>query len=220
MLKDGRRFVQGYNAQAAVSEDQIVVAAEITNAARDSTVFTDVVAATCGNLTAAGAPTPATLVADAGYWETRNVTLNIDTEILIVPVPATSGITDPDDPRIAHRAAVISRLDRGEITVHQAADEMGVSTTWARKLLTDHRRGGADPAQLRTRMLERLDTETGAAAYAKRKTTVEPVFGNLKANLRFRRFSRRGLDATHSEWRLVCTVHNLLKLHRHRLAAT
>ena len=67
-------------------------------------------------------------------------------------------------------------------------------------------------------MLERPATETGAAAYAKRKTTVEPVFGNLKANLRFRRFSRRGLNAAASEWRLICTGHNLLKIHRHRLA--
>lgn len=29
-------------------------------------------------------------------------------------------------------------------------------------------------------MLERLATDAGAAAYAKRKTTVEPVFGNLR----------------------------------------
>jgi hypothetical protein len=52
------------------------------------------------------------------------------------------------------------------------------------------------------------------------KTTIETVFGNVKANLGFRRFSMRGLDAASSEWRLVCTVHNLLKIHRHRLAAT
>jgi hypothetical protein len=69
-------------------------------------------------------------------------------------------------------------------------------------------------------MVERLATEHGTAAYAKRKTTVETVFGNIKANLGFRRFSNRGLDATSSEWRLVCTVHNLLKIHRQQLAAT
>ena len=67
-------------------------------------------------------------------------------------------------------------------------------------------------------MQHRLASPTGAAAYAKRKITVEPVFGNLKANLRFRRFSRRGLTAAASEWRLVCTVHNLLKLHHQRTA--
>jgi len=46
----------------------------------------------------------------------------------------------------------------------------------------------------------RLSSEAGAAAYAKRRNTVEPVFGNLKANLGFRRFSRRGFDATRCEW--------------------
>ena len=37
-------------------------------------------------------------------------------------------------------------------------------------------------------------------------------------NLRFRRFSHRGLAAVTSEWRLICTIHNLLKLRRHQLA--
>jgi hypothetical protein len=39
VIKDGRRYVQGYNAQAAVTEDQIVVAPEVTTVARDSLVF-------------------------------------------------------------------------------------------------------------------------------------------------------------------------------------
>ncbi|MCA1735488.1 MAG: transposase, partial [Actinobacteria bacterium] len=58
----------------------------------------------------------------------------------------------------------------------------------------------------------------GAAAFAKRGITVEPVFGNLKANLGYRRFSRRGFSAVASEWRLISTAHNLLKLHRHQPA--
>ena len=131
-------------------------------------------------------------------------------------MPATSGITDPDDPRRKQREAVIERVEAGKLSITQAAEEMGVSHTWARKLVNDHGRGVADPAQLRIEMQERLASDTGAAAYAKRKTTVEPVFGNLKANLGFRRFSRRGLDAVRSEWRLICTIHNLLKLHRHQ----
>jgi hypothetical protein len=64
-------------------------------------------------------------------------------------------------------------------------------------------------------MEHRLRTEEGAAAYALRSQTVEPVFGILKATLGFRRFSRRGLAACQSEWNLVCAVHNLLKVFRH-----
>jgi hypothetical protein len=48
---------------------------------------------------------------------------------------------------------------------------------------------------------------------------VEPVFGQIKSNRRIGRFKRRGRAAARSEWRLIATTHNLLKLHRHALAA-
>jgi len=220
MLRARNRFLQDYNAQAAVSEDQIVVAAELTNAANDSTQLVPMIDITRQNLAKAESPDVGTFVADAGYWSAENLSRVVDIDVLVAPMPATSGITDPDDPRRKQRQAVIQRVKAGEITVRKAAEEMGVSATWVRKLLSDHRRGIAEPAQLRIEMEERLASKTGAAAYAKRKTTVEPVFGNLKANLGFRRFSQRGPAATSSEWRLICTIHNLLKLHLHQLATT
>lgn len=218
MLRARNRFVQGFNAQAAVSEGQVVVAAELTNAANDSTMFAPLVEATEANLGQAGSDSgPTAYVADAGYWSVPNATLATDAEVLITPIPATQGITDPDDPRITERNAVLDRLDAGELTVRQAAAEMGVSETWARKLRDDRRAGTADPARLRKAMLDRLASDDGRARYAKRKVTAEPVFGNIKANLRFRRFSRRSMPAALSEWRLVCSVHNLLKLRTARL---
>jgi len=45
-----------------------------------------------------------------------------------------------------------------------------------------------------------------------RKTTVEPVFGNLKENLGFRRFSLRGLENVKSEFKLMAIAHNINKL--------
>jgi transposase-like protein len=166
-IKDGRRFVQGYNAQAAVTEDQIVVAAEVTNAARDSVVFATMVTATEQNLAGNGADPVEVLVADTGYWSIDNATLDIDADVLITPMPATGGITDPDDPRIARRRDVIERLDRSDLTIKAAAREMGVSTTTVRKLLRRHRSGRPDPVEVRRAMVERLATERGAAAYAK-----------------------------------------------------
>ncbi|MGI8515384.1 MAG: transposase [Acidimicrobiia bacterium] len=220
IIKDGQRYVQGYNAQAAVTEDQIVVAAKVTNAATDSVVFSDVVATVEENLARAGGSPAGTFVADAGYWSPHNATLDTSAEVLIAPLLATGGITDPDDPRTVGRKETVERLSRGEITVRDAAQEMGVSATWVRKLLRGYLDGDPEPAKLRTEMLQRLATETGAAAYAKRKITVEPVYGHLKANLGYRRFLRRSLDAVESEWRLICTVHNLTKIHRHRIATS
>jgi transposase len=63
-------------------------------------------------------------------------------------------------------------------------------------------------------MREKLSTEEGRALYARRKATVEPVFGQIKETRGFRRFSFRGLCPVEAEWRLICLTHNLLKLFR------
>jgi transposase len=63
-----------------------------------------------------------------------------------------------------------------------------------------------------------LATEWGAELYLRRQGSVEPVFGQIKANRGANRFLRRGRSAVRSEWRLLTATHNLLKLHRHQLA--
>ena len=60
-----------------------------------------------------------------------------------------------------------------------------------------------------------LETPRGHAAYARRKATVEPVFGQIRACRGFRQMSFRGLFKNRCEWLLVCATHNLLKLWRH-----
>jgi hypothetical protein len=59
----------------------------------------------------------------------------------------------------------------------------------------------------------RLKTQSGKAAYAKRKSTIEPVFGIIKSVLGFRQFLLRGLDAVKGEWDLVCIAFNLKRLY-------
>jgi len=63
-------------------------------------------------------------------------------------------------------------------------------------------------------MREKLRSEAGADLYRRRKTVVEPVFGQVKEARGFRQVSFRGLEAVQEEWRLVCLTHNLLKLFR------
>ena len=63
-----------------------------------------------------------------------------------------------------------------------------------------------------------LATENGHQLYRKRQGTVEPVFGQTVFNRKLTRFHRRGHAAVHSEWRLITSTHNLLKLHSHRMA--
>jgi hypothetical protein len=61
-------------------------------------------------------------------------------------------------------------------------------------------------------MTARLKRGGFRSRYRLRKQTVEPVFGQIKAARGFTRFSLRGLAKAASEWSLVCTAHNLLKL--------
>ena len=72
-------------------------------------------------------------------------------------------------------------------------------------------------ARRRYQMQIKLRSDLGRETYAKRKVLVEPVFGQIKAAMGFRRFSLRGLAKAASEWGFVCACHNLLKLFRRRL---
>ena len=69
------------------------------------------------------------------------------------------------------------------------------------------------------RMARKLRTKRGRTLYAKRKGMIEPIFGQLKQVLGFRQFSLRGPASMRGEWRLMCAVHNLLKLWRRGQAA-
>jgi len=69
------------------------------------------------------------------------------------------------------------------------------------------------------RMKRRLDTPEGRAQYGRRFATVEPVFGNLRANKRLDRFTLRGRTKVDAQWKLYCLVHNVEKLAHHGYAA-
>lgn len=221
MLRSGQKFVQGYNAQAAVTGGQVIVAAQVSNAANDTTQLAPVLAEAQANLAAAGHEEPiGTVVADAGYWSTDNATLDTPVQVLIATTPATKGDIAAGDPRLAIREQVLAALDRGQLTTKQAAAQLGLSEGWTRHLLAHYRHLGCDPAIVRAQMDAALEDPDNAARYAQRKITVEPVFGQVKHNRGYRRFTRRGLPAVDSEWKLICTTSNLLKLHRHRGTAT
>jgi len=64
------------------------------------------------------------------------------------------------------------------------------------------------------RMRRTLRTKRGRRLYAKRKVTVEPVFGQIKQGRGFRQFLLRGHHQVRGEWALICTTHNVLKLWR------
>lgn len=65
---------------------------------------------------------------------------------------------------------------------------------------------------LRKKAKEKLETEEGVKYRKKRPVDVEPVFGNIKQNKKFKRFYLRGLQKVKTEFGLIAISHNLAKL--------
>jgi transposase len=72
----------------------------------------------------------------------------------------------------------------------------------------------AKDATAKQRMARKLRTKRGRAVYSRRKTIVEPVFGQMDTVQDARQLLLRGKQAASDQWRFHCAIHNLLKLHR------
>ncbi|HLD88745.1 MAG TPA: transposase [Candidatus Nanoarchaeia archaeon] len=66
-------------------------------------------------------------------------------------------------------------------------------------------------------MRDKMTTQEAKEVYRLRKSTVEPVIGNIKQNLGFREFLLKGLHGTRIEMNLVSIAHNLGKIWRMRM---
>jgi transposase len=137
-----RGSIQGYNAQAVTTTEQVIVAAELTQQANDLQQLQPMLTATAATLGAAGiTQRPGTLLADSGYWTIANLTAIPDAPELLIP-PARHG--RQGKPR------------------------------------KDGKPSTSKSDGLRAAMTARLASGDGRVCYAKRKETVEPVFGQIK----------------------------------------
>jgi Transposase DDE domain len=176
MRSKGLPHRQAYNVQTAVTEQQIIIAAEVSLEAADFGQLEPMLDHALAHLSRHGiTEQPEAVVGDAGYWHTRQIEAiaGRGIEVLIPP---------------------------------DGAAREGKRPGWENERYE--------------RMREKLATERGRKLYALRKTTIEPVFGQIKYNRRVDRFMRRGRAAVRSELRLVAATHNLLKLHSHWIADT
>src|SRR4051794_25207520 len=62
------------------------------------------------------------------------------------------------------------------------------------------------------RMKRKIDSERGREMITRRFATVEPVFGNVRANKKMNRFTLRGEQKVDGQWKLYCMVQNIEKL--------
>jgi transposase len=68
---------------------------------------------------------------------------------------------------------------------------------------------------IRDAMARKIRSEAGWAKYCTRMKIVEPVFGNIKYNMGFCRFSLRGLAKTRGEFFIAACIHNMTKIKNH-----
>jgi hypothetical protein len=111
--------------------------------------------------------------------------------------------------------AAVAAVEREDgPTVYAAVERTGHHRTVEDLLAVPEPEGPAGGATDREAMRRRLRTATGRAAYKKRKETVEPVFGIIKAAMGFRQFLLRGLKKVGLEWSLVTLAYNFRRLAR------
>jgi transposase len=95
-LKTTKGFVQGYNAQAVVTEDQIIVAADISTESLDTANLEPMVADACAALEAAGiADKPGVVLADAGYWRNDAIEAIVERGIQTLVAPDADSRKEP-----------------------------------------------------------------------------------------------------------------------------
>lgn len=175
IMPDKGGFEQGYNAQAAVDVDTMLVVtqhlSQNTNDMLEVQPTLELIAALPDELGEVE-----NLLADTGYCSGGNVDSCVEAGM----VPYISTRRERHNARLVERFAEDPPYEEPEDSVDE--------------------------------MRRRLGTKAGKRLYAKRKSTVETVFGNIKGTIGFRQFSLRGAANVSGEWTLVCAAWNLKRL--------
>ena len=100
LQKTRRGWVQGYNAQAVVSEDQIVIAAHVIPKSTDVEMLIPMIDVARENLATVGVTDPvAHVLADAGYWSADNFRYEeTSSTMLVIATKNRHTRTKPIDP--------------------------------------------------------------------------------------------------------------------------
>src|SRR5689334_24308977 len=186
MTVRGGGFIQGYNTENVISEDELVIATELTDDPTDMAWFEPMMtrAQEAAGLIAAHRPaspapdrdgTPDGIgqaLADAGYCSEANLTCD-----------------GPDRLIAVGKRRDLENAARGQ--------DGGPGQDW----------GGPAVQAMR----ERLRTGDGIEAYRQRGHIAETPHGHIKHNMGLRQLSMRGKDRAAAEWTFACAIHNLFK---------
>jgi transposase len=233
LVKTRHGLTTGFNAQAAVEEqNQLIIAEDVTNDPADTAQLAPMVEQVENNV-----GKPEILSADSGYGSGENLRFIQSKEIDgYIPDPVFQGRQRKaaEEPPFA-RSRFIRDEDR-DCFICPNGQELVFSHIQKRKKNqsvrvykcsafadcpardecckgSSYRSIHVSPYDKELKeMREKLDSETGKRIYKRRQTIVEPVFATLKNAIGFSRFLLRGLKKAQGEFTLVCIAHNFKKL--------
>ena len=227
-----------YNCQAAVTTNGIIVSAYATNAASDREQLLPVIEQAQKNTEQQSV----NILADSGYASYDNYELlnDLDKTILVpdqeVGREAANAMNNP-----FHRTHFVYNRTKDEYIcpenkaltlykanyVHKPTKQRGkvyrgiqcsacpsktqCTKGMARQLTIENR------MPLREKIRKLLDSPDGRKLYKLRQQTIEPIFGNLKHNLKYTMMHLRTLKKVNAEWLLICLTHNLKQIWKTKL---
>ena len=205
MKHSGGRIRLSYNCQAAVDEKEgVIVAADITSEANDKRQMLPMLE----KVEETVEKKPEKAVMDAGYYSKDNLERaeKMETDCYVTTRKWEEEVKEKgnhgkEETKVIVGSSTNSALQKGIGIANGDRVTKGSET-----------RANREPADAVRRMAAKLQTEEGKEIYRQRKKIAEPVFGQIKFNLGFRRFRLRGVDKAGGEWTLVCLVHNIKKI--------
>lgn len=232
--------IPAYNVQLAVTEDHLIIHADVTTEPVD---VNQVKSAVEGIEREVG-ELPAVLAADAGYCGGENLKHLEDKGIdAYIPEQGERQIgkekrarphlygkesfaydeaadryicQQGEEMRPAATARITGPYRKREITVYRTKRGVCAGCPCRQQCTTNKKIGRAITRDgyegYRDRMRAKLITERGRTLYGKRKCIVEPVIGQIKTRGGFSQFLLRGIQKVRIEWKIGATAHNLLKI--------
>jgi transposase len=230
MLSKKGGFEYSYNAQIAVDDHAgVIVASDLDRRSPDVEHLVDMVQAVRETRQLLESNDATKLTADAGYFSSVAIGKADGDGIELLISPGREGkLAEPAEGKLFDVSHFTYDDERKQLTcpegrllvLDSASEENYVAESCedcplrpkclkpneTRRLVRLEKRR-VNGAIMRTRMKRPASQQI----YRRRKSTVEPVFGQVKWNRYFRALSMRGEQKSRSEFRFVCAIHNLLK---------
>lgn len=237
MKRKGGGFEPAYNPQLTVdSESQVVLASDVCTAQRDSAQLIPQIEQARQNTS----KQPAQVCADSDYASTTNFVALAERGIEgFIPMnpsvqkrhmreefkydAARDVVVCPAGRDLEYVRKRLKERESGNfyarVFVSRSCEDCTLAPDCLHKGTKRRRIEICEHEHLLEAMRKRCRDPEGLEAYKKRKQSVEPAFGVIKAVMGFRSFLLRGLSRVKAEWQLACSAFNIRKIWKFKSAS-